>query len=33
MITLASGLRVYLACGVTDMMAWTPPAPEAKVAR
>ncbi len=24
MIALASGLRVYLACGVTDMMRWTP---------
>lgn len=25
MIALASGLRVFLACGYTDMMTWTPP--------
>lgn len=25
MIGPGTGVRVYLACGVTDMMRWTPP--------
>ena len=25
MIGPGTGVRVYLACGVTDMMGWTPP--------
>jgi hypothetical protein len=25
MIAPGVGVRVYLACGVTDMMGWTPP--------
>jgi hypothetical protein len=25
MIALPAGVRIYLACGVTDMMTWTPP--------
>ena len=31
MITVASGLRIYLACGVTDMMGWTPLAPQSRL--
>jgi hypothetical protein len=25
MIALPAGVRIYLACGHTDMMTWTPP--------